>query len=291
MASHKGQDALPVGEVTPPPENCRSFVFDAGLFQAADRPLTPHVEGAIRPAAPLLMATLRGGAERHQFTTIDGLRFDGADRAGMVSYLPAHCERRLRLQNVAWGWASITLPAAETGHGLDRVPAFCGVLDPVIHGILAELERLYTADGALPPDYCDAAARMLTAYVAGRFGSVMAPEPAHTTRLTARQLSRVEAYVDARLHSPLRVAALAGLLGLSDGYFHRAFRATTGETPLAFVGRRRIERAIGLLRNRQLGMTEIAAEVGFVSPSAFARQFRSITKLSPSAYRRRLLEG
>ncbi|WP_375459144.1 helix-turn-helix domain-containing protein [uncultured Enterovirga sp.] len=289
--SHQGLDPPPLGEVTPPPENRRSLRFDGGLFQAADRPLTAEVEGTIRPTAPLLMVTLRGGAERHQLTTAEGLRFDGADRAGMASYLPAHCERRLRLRNVAWGWASISLPVAEMNSGLARVGPFCGIRDPVIHGILAEMERLHTADGALQPEYCETAARMLAAYVAGRFGNMPPRQPGHPTRLTARQISRIEAYVEAHLDGPVRVSALAGLLGISEGHFHRAFRTTTGEAPLAFVGRRRIERAIGLMQNPRLGLTEIAAEVGFASPSAFARQFRALTEFSPSAYRRRLLDS
>ena len=277
------RDRLYPGRVTPPPDEWRSFAWDGGLFQAAARPYTASVEGTILSAAPILMTTLRGGAERHEMANADGRRYDGPDRPGAVSFLPAGCARSLRLRGVAWHWASLTLaPGAAAS-----VPSFCCVEDPVLHGLLAELDRLHRRDGALDGTYCDTVSAMLGAYLARRFGAAGAP-PERPLRLTARQMRRIAEHVEEHLVGPIRFGALAALAGLSEGYFHRAFRATTGETPLAYVTRRRVARAVDLLRAGDLPIAAIALEVGFASPTAFARSFRSIVGAAPSAYRRRL---
>ena len=111
------------------------------------------------------MVNLSGGARRHEFSTDDGLRFDGPDGIGSASFLPAGCERRLRLHGVEWHWASITLGGTESApmsRQLKSAPAFCSVRDPVIASVLGEMARVHEADGALDPAYCETFAAMLT---------------------------------------------------------------------------------------------------------------------------------
>ena len=52
-------------------------------------------------------------------------------------------------------------------------------------------------------------------------------------KLAPWQVRRVTEFVDADVGADLRIADLAALIGVSVGHFHRAFRATTGRTPLA----------------------------------------------------------
>jgi AraC family transcriptional regulator len=198
----------------------------------------------------------------------------------MVSFLPTGCERRLRLHGVEWSWASITL------EGLENVPAFGAVHDPVIRGALAELARVHEEDGHLEPSYCEAFAVMLSAYVSRRFSLAERAVPAKRVGLTDRQLRRLREYVEAHLDEPIRVASLARLLFLSEGHLHRALRMSTGDTPLTFINRHRIERAAELFRVSPVGIQEAALTVGFTSPSAFARVFQGIIGCSPSEYRR-----
>jgi len=282
-------DPAPFGDVTPPPSHWSAAVWSGGVFLRASRPWTEVVEGRINPSSPLLMVTLSGGARRHELSTDDGLRFDGPDRAGLASFLPAGCERRLRLHRVEWTWASITLGGASdeaAARRLSSVPAFCAVQDPILKDALAELARVHAADGVLDPAYCDTFAGMLTAYLGRRYGAGRREAPLRKARLTGRQLRRLGEYVDAHLDQPLRVASLARALLVSEGHLHRALKATTGSTPLAFVNRRRVERAAELLRTRGSGVQDVALAVGFASPSAFARVFREAMGRSPAEYRR-----
>ena len=84
---------------------------------------------------------------------------------------------------------------------------------------------------------------------------------------------------------PLDLDALARTAGYSRFHFARAFRETYGETPHAYLTRRRIERAKDLLRSANLTVTEICDLVGFASLGSFSSRFSELVGMSPSAYR------
>ncbi len=84
---------------------------------------------------------------------------------------------------------------------------------------------------------------------------------------------------------PLDIAALAAVAYVSEAHFIRTFRATFGETPHRYLQRRRVERAMFMLRVTDRPVTEICVAVGFTSLGTFSRTFRSIVGVSPSEYR------
>ncbi len=65
---------------------------------------------------------------------------------------------------------------------------------------------------------------------------------------------------------PLDIPTLARIAFVSEAHFIRTFRATFGETPHRYLQRRRVERAMFLLRETDLSVTEICLEVGFAQP-------------------------
>lgn len=85
---------------------------------------------------------------------------------------------------------------------------------------------------------------------------------------------------------PLDVPALARIAHVSSAHFSRGFRSVFGETPHRYLQRRRIERAMYLLRESDRSITDIAFAVGFGSPGTFSRTFRDIVGTSPRTYRR-----
>jgi transcriptional regulator GlxA family with amidase domain len=85
----------------------------------------------------------------------------------------------------------------------------------------------------------------------------------------------------------LDVEWLASSVNLSRAHFIRSFRDTFGETPHRYLQRRRIERAMALLRETDLSVTEICFDVGFASLGTFSRTFGEVLGESPSEYRRR----
>jgi AraC-like DNA-binding protein len=72
---------------------------------------------------------------------------------------------------------------------------------------------------------------------------------------------------------------------MSRSNLMRVFRKATGQPPIEYLVRLRIQRAMELLRNSDLTVTEIALEVGFNDSNYFARCFRKATSQSPRQYR------
>ena len=93
--------------------------------------------------------------------------------------------------------------------------------------------------------------------------------------------------MDRAFAQPLDVPALARVAHVSSAHFSRQFRATFGESPHRYLQRRRVERAMELLRETDRPVTEICLDVGFNSLGTFSRTFREIVGESPSAYRER----
>jgi AraC-like DNA-binding protein len=93
--------------------------------------------------------------------------------------------------------------------------------------------------------------------------------------------------MDRAYAQPLDIAALARVAHVSAAHFSRQFRATFGESPHRYLQRRRVERAMELLRETDRPVTEICFDVGFSSLGTFSRTFRAVVGESPSAYRAR----
>src|SRR5918998_1204733 len=105
--------------------------------------------------------------------------------------------------------------------------------------------------------------------------------------VTNRILLRARDTMDREYARPLDVEALASAACLSRAHFIRSFRDAFGETPHRYLQRRRIERAMAMLRNTDKPVTEICLDVGFTSLGTFSRTFRDVLGTSPRAYRRR----
>ncbi len=102
-----------------------------------------------------------------------------------------------------------------------------------------------------------------------------------------RRMLRTRDRMDRAFAQPLDVPALAHGAHVSPGHFSRQFLATFGETPHRYLQRRRVERAMELLRETDRPVTAICFDVGFNSLGTFTRTFRQIVGEPPSAYRAR----
>ena len=74
--------------------------------------------------------------------------------------------------------------------------------------------------------------------------------------------------------------------GMSIRNFMRRFQGATGDKPLHYLQRLRIETAKSLLSSTRKSIKTISYEVGYDDASFFARLFRQHTELSPNQYRR-----
>jgi AraC-like DNA-binding protein len=100
-----------------------------------------------------------------------------------------------------------------------------------------------------------------------------------------RRMLRARDAMDLHFAEPLDIPALAKIAYVSEAHFIRTFRATFGETPHRYLQRRRVERAMFMLRETDLSVSEICLEVGFTSLGTFSRTFRDIVGEPPTTYR------
>lgn len=193
-------------------------------------------------------------------------------------------------------------------NGLALVPAGCDVFSASQQG--GEYLRVIRTDGALllgeqafndvidqpaialaqrmraallrgsPEDDWEAWALALSER-AGGMRQPMAPRGS----MTRQRLQRLDEFIDAQLQGSLTVQAMSGLLGLSEGFFMRAFKAAVGKSPHSYVIDRRMARARVLLQDPRRGLADIALACGFASQAHMATVFKQRLGVSPSRLR------
>jgi transcriptional regulator GlxA family with amidase domain len=80
---------------------------------------------------------------------------------------------------------------------------------------------------------------------------------------------------------------LATKVGMSPRNFARRFKAATGESPLAYLHRLRIDRAKHYLESAHKSVQEISLDIGYEDVAFFRQLFRRYTGTSPKEYRGR----
>lgn len=121
---------------------------------------------------------------------------------------------------------------------------------------------------------------------ASRQGGVPPETRVHTGGLAPWQVKRFEAHLAERLDTPLRLADVAGLVGVSTSHFSRAFKKTFGRPFSQYVTAARLERARTLLRSTRQSISDIALTCGMADQSHLTRLFHRRFGAPPHAWRR-----
>jgi PAS domain S-box-containing protein len=100
-----------------------------------------------------------------------------------------------------------------------------------------------------------------------------------------RELAESIRFIQVHYSETLKVEELARMSSLSEYQYERrmkkAFQLTAGQ----FITKTRVEAACELLRATEKQIVDVAVECGFYDQSAFSRQFKATTGLTPSGYR------
>jgi AraC family transcriptional regulator len=95
------------------------------------------------------------------------------------------------------------------------------------------------------------------------------------------QLRATKEYMEQNYRSEVSLGGLARIARLSESRFARAFKASTGTPPYAWLLQQRVRKAQELLAATEQALSEIAVQVGFANQSHFTKAFRRITGLTP----------
>jgi AraC family transcriptional regulator of arabinose operon len=99
------------------------------------------------------------------------------------------------------------------------------------------------------------------------------------------RVRRTIEYMGGHLAEPITIDDLCRAAGASRSQLAAIFAPSTGFTPMRYLEKLRLERAMQLLRMTSRTVDSIATEVGFCDAKHFARRFRTLTGLSPTVYR------
>jgi len=111
-----------------------------------------------------------------------------------------------------------------------------------------------------------------------------AQEPSETYPVVAEAIH----YMEENLEKALPLADIARYTGYSTTHFSKVFRQQTGQSPLAYFNRLKIERACFLLETTDMHINQICHKVGVADPYYFSRLFTKQQGCSPRHYREAL---
>lgn len=104
------------------------------------------------------------------------------------------------------------------------------------------------------------------------------------------EISQAEHYMQTHLAESITIDQVAKLVCISSRHFKRRFKDATGESPLSYLQKLRIQTAKEQLENTLDSIEEITRRVGYENSSTFRRLFKRHTSLSPREYRDRFLQ-
>lgn len=98
-------------------------------------------------------------------------------------------------------------------------------------------------------------------------------------------ISKVQQYMEKNYNKTITVAEMAGIGNMSPRNMIRRFEQATGNSPLEYLQRFRIENAKKMLESRNDGIEQIALKCGYEDISFFRKVFKRHVGMTPRDYK------
>jgi transcriptional regulator GlxA family with amidase domain len=98
-------------------------------------------------------------------------------------------------------------------------------------------------------------------------------------------IEKAQAYIEENLNERISFEELASKLAISRRNFDRRFIKATGNTPVEYLQRVKVELAKRTLEKGRKTIFEVMNDVGYSDDKAFREVFKKITGLSPLDYK------
>ncbi|MHB0951546.1 MAG: helix-turn-helix domain-containing protein [Allorhizobium sp.] len=173
---------------------------------------------------------------------------------------------------------------------LDRLTGHV-VQDPIFTAVSTALwkENTKDAEDGIGRAYGDHGVALILARLAQEAarGPSLGNARGGKERLSPGSLKRAIEYMRLRVADDPSLEEIAAAAGLSQFHFLRAFKASTGRTPIQWLQDFRVELASGLLAATDMPLAQLALDVGFKNQSHFTNVFRRATGTTPAQWRAR----
>jgi AraC family transcriptional regulator len=251
----------------------------AGVWCAELLPRKPY-EAAYTANLPVIGLAFDGQAGVHAFG--GDRKIDFRAKPNGLAYVPAGCDVYSR-STQGGEYLKITLECSRE-QSWPSSRRFSDVIDPLAIDAARQLRRQLLAPHGIDELQCERFVQTLCERTR-RVLSGASADLAARSWMTPRRLRLVDDLIEARLDAKVTVQDLADALGLSAGFFCRAFGATVGQAPHDHIVDRRVSRARLLLRNPALDLSAIAQASGFASHAHMTATFRKRLGVTPSELR------
>lgn len=162
--------------------------------------------------------------------------------------------------------------------------------DPVLGNLSRALIPAFERPAEASALFLDQMATAIGTYIVHRYGNRAPGSLPKSRSLSRAHENLAKAILLDNLDGNVSIAAVAEACNLSRGYFIRAFRETTGQTPYQWLVSARIRHACDLLRAPAVtSLAEVAVQCGFNDQSHFTRVFATVLGTTPGAWRRAIL--
>ena len=101
-------------------------------------------------------------------------------------------------------------------------------------------------------------------------------------------MDRAKAYMEQNFDQPITLLKAAEELGVSQSHLSREFVKYTGEHPIRYLTKVRLEYAIKLLHSTDMRLEEVSVCCGFSDGNYFSRVFKKYMKVSPGEFRKQM---
>jgi len=222
----------------------------------------------------------------------DGRTSEGAIRAGDVIITPAGSPKRwqheaeaafiaVRLRS---GFLSGLLAEQLGDAPAVRLLDHFGTRDAKLERLARRLHHELHAASLGSRLYADALVIQIGVHLL-RHHCAAAQRSESRATLAPHKVRRATDYIRDHLDQDLTLDRIAAAIAMSPFHFAHAFKRAMGIAPHQFVLQCRVDRAMGLLRDTDLPIGEVASRVGIPNASHFSVLFRRATGLPPRRYR------
>ena len=262
------------------------------LFLNARRQATSNLDWHFKSLLPALLWMRQGF--RHFKIDLDG-RIEQADRlAGpTMVFVPAGVS--LSADFLVDGEVSYTAVFFTPSPLMTEVSTKMAV-DPIVnfrHRVLEQSLANMSREVARPDNLFDMLAEGWTLQALAHLSRKGQNRSGERTRsiggLSRANRTRLEEYMRVHLSDTITLSDLAQIIGMTTRHLSRAFRASFSETPMQYIVALRMEKAIRMLTETRVPITEVALDCGFSHQQHFAASFNKAVGCSPSEFRRRSL--
>jgi AraC family transcriptional regulator len=173
---------------------------------------------------------------------------------------------------------------AALGNMIPKVTEGYAAADPFIREVGNALLRDFRARRVPTCAYLESLAGVIAIHL-GAHHCERHVAPPTSIGLPGHKLNRVLAFMAEHLAETIRIRDLANMAHMSLHHFARMFKQATGVPPHLYITMERMKRAKALLRESELALVDIAANVGFQTQGHFTAVFHRYAGVTPRVFR------